>query len=117
MAASRVREGQLKELNAVVAQNSIQTDLNRSELLVQKKQRANAQSAAVAEEMIESTIATRARQRSDRARLQTQNQALATEMIAYALCRHRARARRRHPCAPCRPRSQGERWAPHRPTC
>lgn len=81
MAASRVREGQLKELNAVVAQNSIQTDLNRSELLVQKKQRANAQSAAAAEEMIESTIAARAKQRSDRARLQTQNQALATEMM------------------------------------
>jgi hypothetical protein len=81
MAASRVREGQLKQLTAVVQQNSIQTDLNRSELLVAKKQRANAQAQASTEMMIESNHASRTKQRSDRARLQTQNAALATEMM------------------------------------
>jgi hypothetical protein len=81
MAASRVREGQLKQLTAVVQQNSIQTDLNRSELLVAKKQRANAQAQASTEMMIESNHASRTKQRSDRTRLQTQNAALATEMM------------------------------------
>ena len=81
MVASRVREGQLKQLTAVVQQNSIQTDLNRSELLVAKKQRANAQAQASTEMMIESNHASRTKQRSDRTRLQTQNAALATEMM------------------------------------